>query len=277
MWATDLSPKPSPNLNTPGELARVLVVEHETALARRLRSRLAKHAFAVEVADSAAQAHAAYVRFSPDLIVLDVDHSRETASLLIQDIRARAGIPIIVLSVRESEHAKVAMLEAGADDYLTKPVGLDELLARIRVAMRHVAPPERRSESVIRIGYLEVDLERRRVLRDGELVHLTPTEYNLLGLFCAHQDKLLTDRMLLDEIWGRVKRPSPHALHVYVARLRQKLEVDPGAPRYLLTEPGAGYRLTTEPDPAKAGAATVGMVNENATPRWPTFSAQIRP
>jgi two-component system KDP operon response regulator KdpE len=251
VWATALSLNfnPSPNPNKTQQLARVLVVEHETALARRLRSRLAKHAFSVEVATSASQAHAAYVRFSPDLIVLDVDHSRETASALIQDIRARAGLPIIVLSVREAEHDKVAMLEAGADDYLTKPVGLEELLARIRVALRHVAPPGRRSESVIRIGYLEVDLERRRVLREGAHVHLTPTEYNLLGLFCAHQDKLLTDRMLLDEIWGRAKQPSGHALHVYVARLRQKLEVDPGAPRYLLTEPGAGYRLTTEPDP----------------------------
>jgi two-component system KDP operon response regulator KdpE len=253
VWVTDLSPRfnpnPNPRPNTAEQLARVLVVEHETALARRLRGRLAKHAFSVEVATSASQAHAAYVRFGPDLIVLDVDHSRESASALIQDIRARAGLPIIVLSVRAGEHDKVAMLEAGADDYLTKPVGLDELLARIRVAMRHVAPPERRSESVIRIGYLEVDLERRRVLREGELVHLTPTEYKLLGLFCAHQDKLLTDRMLLDEIWGRAKRPSPHALHVYVARLRQKLEAEPGAPRYLLTEPGAGYRLTTEPDP----------------------------
>ena len=192
MWATDLlpkfspSPNPNPNPNKAQQLARVLVVEHESALARRLRSRLAKHAFSVELATSASHARAAYVRFSPDLIVLDVDHGRETASALIQDIRARAGLPIIVLSVRESERDKVAMLEAGADDYLTKPVGLDELLARIRVAMRHVAPPERRPKSVIRIGFLEVDLERRRVLREGELVHLTPTEYNLLGLICAH-------------------------------------------------------------------------------------------
>jgi two-component system KDP operon response regulator KdpE len=245
--ATDLSPTRSPNPNKTQQLVRVLVVEHQTAFARRLRSRLAKHAFSVEVATSASHAHAAYVRFSPDLIVLDVDHGRETASALIQDIRARAGLPIIVLSVCTAEHDRVAMLEAGADDYLTKPVGLDELLARIRVAMRHVPPRERRSESVIRIGYLEVDLARRRVLREGAPVHLTPTEYSLLGLFCAHQDKLLTDRMLLDEIWGQARRPSPHALHVYVARLRQKLEVDPGAPRYLLTEPGAGYRLTTEP------------------------------
>jgi two-component system KDP operon response regulator KdpE len=116
------------------------------------------------------------------------------------------------------------------------------------VAIRHIGLPQPRSDSVIRVGSLEVDLERRRVLRDGELVHLTPTEYNLLGLFCAHTDKLLTDRMLLEEIWGRTKQPSSHALHVYVARLRQKLEVDPGAPRYLVTEPGAGYRLTTTPD-----------------------------
>jgi len=226
--------------------ARILVVEHETVLARLLRSRLMKNAFAVEVATSSSQAHTAYLRFRPDLIVLDVDHDRETASAFIQEIRARAGLPILVLSAGESERDKVAMLEVGADDYLTKPIGLEELLARIRVAMRHVARPERRSESVIRVGYLEVDLERRRVLREGELVHLTPTEYDLLRLFCAYRDKLLTDRMLLDEIWGRAKRPSAHALHVYVARLRQKLEGHPRAPRYLVTEPGAGYRLATE-------------------------------
>jgi two-component system KDP operon response regulator KdpE len=245
VWAIDLSPNHSQRRAASGG-ARILVVEHEPALARRLRSRLTKDAFAVEVATSSVHAHAAYVRFRPDLIVLDVDHARDTAAGLIQDIRARAGLPIIVLSARDAERDKVAMLEVGADDYLTKPVGLEELLARIRVAMRHVARPQPRLESVIRVGYLEVDLERRRVLREGELVHLTPTEYNLLGLFCAHQDKLLTDRMLLDEVWGRAKQPSAHALHVYVARLRQKLEVDPGTPRYLVTEPGAGYRLTTE-------------------------------
>jgi len=160
--------------------ARILVVEHETVLARLLRSRLMKNAFAVEVATSSSQAHTAYLRFRPDLIVLDVDHDRETASAFIQEIRARAGLPIIVLSAGESERDKVAMLEVGADDYLTKPIGLEELLARIRVAMRHVARPERRSESVIRVGYLEVDLERPRVLREGELVHLTPTEYYLV-------------------------------------------------------------------------------------------------
>jgi two-component system, OmpR family, KDP operon response regulator KdpE len=241
--ATDLSRRHSQALITG---ARILFVEREAALARVVRGTLAKNDFTVEVATSASRAQAAYIHFRPDLILLDVDHDRDAGSALIQEIRARAGLPIIVLSVRESEHDKVAMLEFGADDYLTKPVGLEELLARIRVAMRHVAPPERRSESIIRIGYLEVDLERRRVLREGELVHLTPTEYNLLGLFFAYRDKLLTDGMLLDEIWGQAKRPSAHALHVYVARLRQKLEVHPGAPRYLITEPGAGYRLATE-------------------------------
>lgn len=227
--------------------ARILVIRSEPALARVIRTRLRQNHFLVEVA-SMPRARTAYPRFGPDLIVLDVDHSREAAWELIREIRACAGLPIIVLSARGAERDKVAILEVGADDYITKPVGLEELLARIRVALRHLARPGQGSEAVIRVGDLEVDLERRRVLREGEFVHLTPTEYDLLKLFTTYPDKLLTDRMLLDEVWGHAKRPSEHALHVYIGRLRQKLEVHPEAPRYLVTEPGAGYRLATEPE-----------------------------
>jgi two-component system, OmpR family, KDP operon response regulator KdpE len=230
--------------------ARIFVVESETALARVLRDRLSQSNFSVEVATSTSRAQSAYARFRADLILLDVDHAWDAASEFIRQIRSRASLPIVVLSARGVERDAVAMLELGADDYITKPFGLDELLARIRVALRHAARPGRGSEPVMCVGNLEVDLERRRVLRDGQVVHLTPTEYDLLKLFAAHPDKILTDRMLLDEIWGRTKRPSEHTLHVYVARLRQKLEIKPEAPRYLVTEPGAGYRLATEPDRA---------------------------
>jgi two-component system KDP operon response regulator KdpE len=233
--------------------ARILVVESETPLARAIRDRLSQNDFSVEVATGTSGARAAYPRFRPDLIVLDVDHGRAAAWDFIRETRSRTCVPILVLSADGVERDKVATLELGADDYITKPIGLEELLARVRVALRHVARPERGAEPVIRVGDLQVDLERRRVLRAGHPVHLTPTEYDLLKLFTAYPDKVLTDRMLLDEIWGRAKRPREHTLHVYMARLRQKLEITPEAPRYLLTEPGAGYRLATEPDGAPGG------------------------
>jgi two-component system KDP operon response regulator KdpE len=222
-------------------------VEGETALGRVIRDKLSRNDFSPELATTISRARIAHQRFRPDLILVDLDHGQVGARELIQEIRSRASVPIIVLSAGGAEHDKVAMLELGADDYVTKPFGLEELLARIRVALRHVARPDQGSAPIIRVGELEVDLERRRVMRAGHLVHLTPTEYDLLKMFAAYPDKVLTDRMLLSEIWGRTERAREHTLHVYMARLRQKLEITPEAPRYLLTEPGAGYRLATEP------------------------------
>jgi two-component system KDP operon response regulator KdpE len=230
--------------------ARILVIENDAALAGVISARLSQNDYSIELATSTHRARGAYLRFRPDLIVLDMDHARQVARDFIEEIRSRADVPIIVLSARKVERDMVAVLELGADDYITKPLGLEELLARIRVALRHVAHPERGSEPVMRVGDLEVDLERRRVLLAGHLIHLTPTEYALVKLFAAYPDKVLTDRMLLDEIWGSVKRAREHTLHVYMARLRQKLERSPEAPRYLLTESSAGYRLATEPDGA---------------------------
>lgn len=139
----------------------------------------------------------------------------------------------------------MAALDLGADDYLTKPFGVDELLARVRVALRHAAGAPPGIEPVFRAGGLEVDLERRRVLRDGEEVHLTPTEYDLLKAFVARPDRVLTDRVLLHEVWGSEYGDEAHYLHVYIARLRKKIEPDPQRPRYVVTEPGVGYRLVT--------------------------------
>jgi two-component system KDP operon response regulator KdpE len=160
-------------------------------------------------------------------------------------VRSLGSTPIIVLSVRGAEREKVAALDLGADDYLTKPFGLDELLARVRVALRHAAGPSTGPDAVFRTGDLEVDIEHRQVRLAGQEMHLTPTEYDLLRALVAHPDKLLTDRMLLHAVWGPEYGDEAHYLHVYVARLRKKIEPDPQQPRYLVTEPGVGYRLVT--------------------------------
>jgi two-component system KDP operon response regulator KdpE len=165
---------------------------------------------------------------------------------VIRAIRQRVSTPIVVLSARGAEHDKVAALDLGADDYLTKPFGVNELLARVRVALRHAARPAAGTEPIIRLGDIEVDLERRRVTSSGQQIHLTPTEWDLMKLFVTSPDKVLTDRMILQAVWGSAYPSQAHSLHVYVARLRKKLEIDSSSRRHLLTEPGVGYRFVTD-------------------------------
>jgi two-component system, OmpR family, KDP operon response regulator KdpE len=165
---------------------------------------------------------------------------------VIREIRTISSTPIVVLSVRGAERDKVQALDLGADDYLTKPFGVDELLARVRVALRHAARPAQGTAAVFVSGELEVDLEHRRVSVGDREVHLTPTEYSLLTALISHPNKVLTDRMLLQQVWGSAWEAEAHYLHVYVARLRKKLEVDAQSPRYIVTEPGVGYRLLAE-------------------------------
>ena len=164
---------------------------------------------------------------------------------MIRRVREKGNTPVIVLSVREAEREKVEALNLGADDYLTKPFGVDELLARIRVSLRHAAGLASGAEAVFRSEDLEVDIERRRVIVRGEEVHLTPTEYDLLKAFVANPDRVLTDRMLLQQVWGPEYGSEAHYLHVYMARLRRKIEQDPQQPRHIVTEPGVGYRLVS--------------------------------
>jgi two-component system, OmpR family, KDP operon response regulator KdpE len=223
--------------------ARILLAENDRALARAIRSRLAARDYRVLVAGSGQEAQAALEHFRPELVLLDLDDADGAEQDHILWFRKRLSVPIIVLSSRRSERDMVAMFDLGADDYVTKPLGLDELLARVRVALRHVAQPGGGQDAFVRIGELEVDVERRRVQRDGLPVHLTPTEYDLLKLFLLNPDKLLTDKMLLESVWGPARQPKEHTLHVYVMRLRHKLEPDPSAPTHLLTETAAGYRL----------------------------------
>jgi len=226
--------------------ARILVVDDEPSISRALRTILTRHAYQVEVAESGQQALDYYSHRRPDLIMLDLGLPDMDGIDVIREIREQANTPIVVLSVRGAERDKVAALDLGADDYLTKPFGVDELLARIRVALRHAAHPTVGTAPVFRAGDLEVDLDRRVVKVGGSEVHLTPTEYELLKAFVTHPNKVLTDRMLLNAIWGLDYGAEAHYLHVYVARLRKKIETNPQEPRFLVTEPGVGYRLLVE-------------------------------
>lgn len=226
--------------------ARILVVDDEPAILRAVRTLLERNGFQVEVAENGQEALDSYARHAPDLLLLDLGLPDLNGLEVIRSVRQRAGTPIVVLSVRGSERDKVAALDLGADDYLTKPFGVDELLARLRVALRHAAHPTRGAEAVFRTGDLEVDVERRRVGVGGREVHLSPTEYELLKAFIAHPGRVLTDTALLRQVWGPEYGSEGHYLHVYVARLRKKLEADPQKPRYLVTEPGVGYRLLAD-------------------------------
>lgn len=226
--------------------ARVLVVDDEPAILRAVQTNLNGHGFRVDTASTGQEAMEATSRVRPDLVLLDLGLPDMDGLDVIRAIRSRMPTPIVVLSARGAEHEKVAALDLGADDYLTKPFGVNELLARIRVALRHAARPSEGTDPIIRLGDIEVDLERRRVTSGGEPVHLTPTEWDLLKLFVTSPDKVLTDRMILQAVWGSAYRSQAHSLHVYVARLRKKLEVSGASVRHLVTEPGVGYRFVTE-------------------------------
>lgn len=226
--------------------ARLLVVDDEPSMIRTLGTNLRGHGFQVETAETAGDALASYERRQPDLVVLDLNLPDGDGFEVVRRIREHSGTPIIVLSARGGEHDKVNALDLGADDYMTKPFGIDELLARIRVALRHVARPKSGTERRLRSGELVVDLERREVTLGDRPIHLTPTEYDLLKIFMTNANKVLTDRMLLQQVWGPDYGDESHYLHVYVARLRRKIEDDPQAPRHLTTEPGVGYRFRSE-------------------------------
>lgn len=226
--------------------ARILVVDDEPAIGRAVETNLSRHGFKIRSAQTGQEAMESIEEFRPDLVLLDLGLPDIDGLEIIRRVRERSSTPLIVLSVRGQERDKVTALDLGADDYLTKPFGVDELLARVRVALRHAARPAAGTAAMFRSGQLTVDLERRRVTVGGREIGLTPTEYDLLKVFIAHPDKLLTDRMLLQQVWGHEYGSEAHYLHVYMARLRKKLEEDPQEPRYLRTEPGVGYRLVSE-------------------------------
>ncbi len=226
--------------------ARILVVDDEPAILRTLRTNLRGHGFDVETAENVREALSEYDRVRPDIVLLDLGLPDDDGLVLIRDIRGRASTPIIVVSARDDDRDKVSALDLGADDYLTKPFSVDELLARIRVALRHIARPATGTDAVFEAGDLRVDLGRRDVRVGARPVRLTPTEYDLLKALIAHPGRVQTFSMLLRQVWGPGYSSEGHYLHVYIARLRKKLEDDPQSPRWILSEPGVGYRLAED-------------------------------
>ena len=214
---------------------------------RFLRAALGAQEYRLVEATSAREGLAQAASRNPDIILLDLGLPDRDGLEVTRELREWSATPIIVLSARGREQDKVAALDLGADDYLTKPFGVEELLARIRVALRHAAQPAGSPlEPVFEAEDLRVDLVRREVRRKGKEVHLTPTEYKLLTLMIRHAGKVLTHRQLLKEVWGVNYAGQAHYVRVYMAQLRQKLEPDPARPRLLVTEPGVGYRLKAE-------------------------------
>jgi two-component system KDP operon response regulator KdpE len=230
-----------PNDKKITNLPRILVVDDETAILRFLRTALDTGEFSLHQAENGHAALAAAVAVRPDIILLDLGLPDMDGVEVIRRIREWSPVPIIVLSVRELEDDKVKALDAGADDYLTKPFGVAELVARIRVALRRSL--QQVQEPVFRFGELEVDLSRRRVVVRGDEIQLTPTEYELLRLLVTHAGKVLTHGHILRQIWGVAYVEQPHVLRVNISNLRHKIETDPSRPRYIVTEPGVGYRL----------------------------------
>jgi two-component system KDP operon response regulator KdpE len=223
----------------PGPL--VLVVDDVPPVRKFLRAALAGHGYRVVEAGTVAEAEQLAPGHNPDVYLLDLGLPDGDGIDLTRRLREWSRAPIIVLSARGREEDKVNALDAGADDYLTKPFGVNELLARLRVALRHAqASPEQRA--VLEAGPLRIDLARREVTVDGAEVHLTPTEYRVLALLAQHAGKVLTHRQILREVWGP-NATEAHYVRVQMAELRKKLEADPARPRLLVTEPGVGYRL----------------------------------
>jgi two-component system, OmpR family, KDP operon response regulator KdpE len=227
----------------------VLIIEDELHMRRFLRASLRADGFQVVEATTAREGLAQAAGRNPDVILLDLGLPDGDGRDVTRELRRTTRVPIIVLSARGQEHEKVSVLDLGADDYLTKPFGVPELLARIRVALRHATlPPGSSSEAVYEAGELRVDLGARSVLLDGEEIHLTPTEYKLLAALIRNAGRVITHRQLLHEVWGANYVEQTHYLRVYMAQLRHKLERDPTRPRLLITEPGVGYRLRETKD-----------------------------
>ena len=223
---------------------RILVVDDERGIRRFLRTSLAAHEYQVYEADSGQAALTAALAHRPDLVILDLGLPDMEGLEVLRTLREWSAIPVIILSVREREEEKIAALDAGADDYLTKPFGVGELMARLRAALRRVA--QTAPDPVFTVGDLTVDLAHRTVRTAGADVQLTPTEYDLLRVLVTHAGKVLTHHHLLREVWGFGYENELHLLRVNVSNLRHKLEPEPARPRYILTEPGVGYRLAVD-------------------------------
>jgi two-component system KDP operon response regulator KdpE len=225
----------------------ILIIEDDPSLRRFLRLTLESQNFKVLEATRAEEGlrHASVGQ--PDIVILDLGLPDMDGVDVTRKLRAWSAIPIIVISARGKEQDKIAALDAGADDYLTKPFGVGELLARLRVALRHRAAADQDTGNpLFEVGGLKVDLARRLVTVDGETVHLTPNEFRLLSVMVQNAGRVMTHRLLLREVWGPGSTGDTHYLRVYMNQLRQKIEREPARPKYLITEPGVGYRLMSD-------------------------------
>ncbi|MHB8511984.1 MAG: response regulator transcription factor [Actinomycetota bacterium] len=227
-------------MSAPAE--RILVVDDEPEIRRALGRALAARGYDVATADDGLQAVSSAEGFIPDLIVLDLNLPKLDGLSVCRRIRSWSQVPILVLSVREEEPDKVAALEIGADDYLTKPFGINELLARVRALLRRAGPQEDRRPLRFSIEDIEIDLEMHTVTRAGEGVRLTKTEWGLLEVLAHHPGRLLTQRFLLERVWGPGYHEDLNVLRVFISQLRHKVEPDPDRPQVILTDPGVGYR-----------------------------------
>jgi two-component system, OmpR family, KDP operon response regulator KdpE len=220
---------------------RVLVVDDEPQIRRALAINLRARGYDVELAEDGRAALDVAARSHPDVVVLDLGLPELDGVDVIKGLRGWSRVPIIVLSVRDAESDKVAALDAGADDYVTKPFGMDELLARLRAALRRAAPAE--EEATVETADFAIDLAAKRVTREGAEIRLTPTEWHLVEVLVRNRGRLVTQRQLLQEVWGPEYGEETNYLRVYMAQVRRKLEPEPSQPRYFITEPGMGYRF----------------------------------
>lgn len=224
---------------------KILVVDDEPQMQQLLQTALARRDYEVSLAGDGQTALDMAVTIQPDLMILDLGLPTVDGLEVCRRIRSWSRMPIVVLSAREGDRDKVDALDLGADDYVTKPFSMEELLARLRVALRHAAPATS-AEPIRHCGDLTVDLNRRQVVRAGVEVHLTPTEYDLLRLLLTNADRVLTQRHILREVWGAGYESDVATLRVFVAQLRQKIEPEPGQPRLIVTETGVGYRFRSD-------------------------------
>jgi two-component system, OmpR family, KDP operon response regulator KdpE len=223
-------------------VTRILLIDDDRAFARALSIGLGAHGFEVVVAHDGTQGIVEASRAHPDAVLLDLGLPGHTGMEVLEAVRAWSSVPVIVLSARHQSGAKVAALDAGADDYVTKPFGIEELLARIRAALRRSSSDA--DTAVVSAGDLQIDLAARRVERAGEVVHLTPKEWDVVAILARHAGHLVTQRDLLSQVWGPGYEGESEYLRTVLLRIRRKLEADPSAPRHFITEPGVGYRFT---------------------------------
>jgi two-component system, OmpR family, KDP operon response regulator KdpE len=229
--------------------SRILLVDDEASIQRAVGPLLRSRGYHVEIAGTGAEALTLVAERTPDLIVLDLGLPDLEGTEVCRRIRKQTKVPIVILSARGAEADKVNALDLGADDYVTKPFGPEELLARIRVALRRVMSDEQRDTGHFRAGNLTIDYDRHRVLRDDAEIRLTPKEFDLLSLLARNHDRVLTHRTILKAIWGPNAVEQPEHLWTLVAQLRKKIEPDPSNPRYLLSEPWVGYRFSADDFP----------------------------